>query len=171
WDPVNTPILDADGAVTCILHTTNDITDQVLAEDALKQASRRKDEFLAMLAHELRNPLAPISAAADLLAMGLDDPERVRQTSSIIARQVRHMTGLIDDLLDVSRVTRGLIRLEPRDLDFKRVVSEALEQTRSVIEGRGHGINVSLPSGPVIVHGDHKRLVQVVTNLLTNAAR
>src|SRR5690606_31768057 len=130
WDPVSTPILDAEGKVVCILHTTNDVTDRVRAEEALTQASRRKDEFLAMLAHELRNPLAPISAAADLLAMGLDDPDRVRQTSSIITRQVRHMTGLIDDLLDVSRVTRGLIQLDARSLDLKSVVADALEQTR-----------------------------------------
>lgn len=171
WDPVNTPILDAEGKVVCILHTTNDVTDRVRAEQALTQASRRKDEFLAMLAHELRNPLAPISAAADLLAMGLDDPDRVRQTSSIITRQVRHMTGLIDDLLDVSRVTRGLIQLDARSLDLKRVVADALEQTRPVVEARGHRMTVQLPAGAAIVRGDHKRLVQVVANLLTNAAR
>jgi signal transduction histidine kinase len=165
------PIMGDDGQPVGAVVAEMDITEQVRAEQALKEAGQRKDEFLAMLAHELRNPLAPIGAAADLLALGDADAERVRQTSAIIARQVRHMTGLVDDLLDVSRVTRGLIRLEKTRLDAKRVIAEAVEQARPLIEQRGHRIMVRLPPEPAIVYGDAKRLVQAVTNLLTNAAK
>jgi len=164
-------VRDAEHRIFGVVVAQLDITDRVRAEEGLRQADRRKDEFLAMLAHELRNPLAPIGAAADLLALGPSDPARVQQTSSIIARQVKHMTGLIDDLLDVSRVTRGLIRLELERLDLKRVVTEAIEQTRPVIDARGHRLLVRTPPGPAIVRGDRKRLVQVVANLLTNAAK
>jgi signal transduction histidine kinase/ActR/RegA family two-component response regulator len=165
--PVRGPAGLIVGAVVAQL----DITDRVSAEESLRQANRRKDEFLAMLAHELRNPLAPIGAAADLLARGTLDAKRVRQTSGIISRQMRHMTGLIDDLLDVSRVTQGLIKMDKERLDLKPVVAEALEQTRPLIEAHGHRVTVHTPPLPAIVCGDAKRLVQVVANLLTNAAK
>lgn len=165
------PILDAGGEIREWIGSASDITVRKLAEEQLTSASRRKDEFLAMLAHELRNPLAPISAAADLLQLAkLDDP-RIRQTSEIIARQVRHMTGLVDDLLDVSRVTRGLITLQRKALDVKRVVSDAVEQVGSLIEARRHRLTVHLPPESACVSGDAERLVQVITNLLNNAAR
>ncbi|MGZ3182032.1 MAG: ATP-binding protein [Telluria sp.] len=164
-------IRDAHGALTGGVVALMDISDRVRAENALREADRRKDEFLAMLAHELRNPLAPVAAAADLLALGLSDLERTRQTSAIISRQVRHMTGLIDDLLDVSRVTRGLVVLEKTPVDAKRILAHAVEQVRPLIEARGHRLAVHSPPGSAYVCGDHKRLVQVVTNLLTNAAK
>jgi signal transduction histidine kinase/ActR/RegA family two-component response regulator len=145
--------------------------ERVRAEEALRQADRRKDEFLAMLAHELRNPLAPISAAAQLLNRGPLDPERVARTSTIISRQVGHMTGLIDDLLDVSRVTRGLVVLAREEVDVKRVAGDAIEQVRPLIEARGHHLAVHMPPDPALVEGDHKRLVQVLANLLNNAAK
>ncbi len=138
---------------------------------ALREADRRKDEFLAMLAHELRNPLAPISSAADLLRLGRLDETRVRQTSGIISRQVRHMTGLIDDLLDVSRVTRGLVSLERSEVDARSVVSEAVEQVKPLIELRRHHLEVHVAPGPAHVWGDLKRLVQCVANVLNNAAK
>jgi PAS domain S-box-containing protein len=106
------PSLDASGKATRWMGTLTDIHDKKAGEDELRAQARRKDEFLAMLAHELRNPLAPISNAAQLLAMSSLDPQRVRQSSEVIIRQVRHMTSLVDDLLDVSRVTRGLVELE-----------------------------------------------------------
>jgi signal transduction histidine kinase len=106
------------------------------AEDNLRAADQRKDEFLAMLAHELRNPLAPISAAADLLRIGRLDEARVRQSSAIIGRQVRHMTSLVDDLLDVSRVTRGLVTLARAPVDVRTIVDEAVEQVRPMFEAR-----------------------------------
>jgi len=165
------PIRDEHSAIIGAVVAQLDLTDQVKAEQALKQADRRKDEFLAMLAHELRNPLAPIGAAADLLGLGVMDEARVRQTSAVIARQVRHMTGLVDDLLDVSRVTRGLVKLEKKKLDAKRIVADAVEQVRPLIEARGHRLAVHTPPEQAIVTGDQKRLVQVMTNLLTNAAK
>ena len=135
------------------------------------EADRNKDEFLAMLAHELRNPLAPISAAAELMGLGLLDADRLQRTSGIITRQVRHMTALVDDLLDVSRVTRGLVEIERQPLDLQLVVAAAVEQTRPLITGRGHELALHLPAGPVLVLGDYKRLVQVLANLLNNAAK
>jgi signal transduction histidine kinase len=145
--------------------------ERVRAEDALRLADRRKDEFLAMLAHELRNPLAPISAAAQLLTLGPPDNARIERTSAIIARQVAHMTGLIDDLLDVSRVTRGLVVLAREEVDLRRVIGDAVEQVRPLIEARRHQLAVHLSTEPAMVEGDPKRLVQVVANLLNNAAK
>ncbi|WP_317205713.1 ATP-binding protein, partial [Janthinobacterium sp.] len=148
-----------------------DVGDRKRAEAILLEGNRRKDEFLAMLAHELRNPLAPISAAAALLLMGSPDAERVRKSSQIIARQARHMSGLLDDLLDVSRVTQGLIELDKTVLDLKAVVADALEQARPLLEERGHRLALRLPAEAVFVLGDHARLVQVLSNLLHNAAK
>jgi PAS domain S-box-containing protein len=148
-----------------------DITDRKLAEEKLVEADRRKDEFLAMLAHELRNPLAPISAAAELLRIGRPDEARVRQSSNIIGRQVRHMTRLVDDLLDVSRVTRGLITLERAQVGMRGVVQEAVEQVRPAIDARRQRLSVHLPPSWAQVEGDKARLVQVVANVLGNAAK
>ncbi len=148
-----------------------DITSRRRIDEELRLADRRKDEFLAMLAHELRNPLAPISAAADLLRLARLDDTRVRQTSEIITRQVRHMTSLVNDLLDVSRVTRGLIALDRTALDAKRIVSDAVEQVRPLIETRRHHLSVHMPPEATFISGDQKRLVQVIANLLNNAAR
>lgn len=137
----------------------------------LQEADRRKDEFLAMLAHELRNPLAPISAAAELLQRVKLDEDRVRKTSAVIGRQVSHMTGLIDDLLDVSRVTRGLIELDKVELDIQHVVNEAVEQVTPLIRSRGHELTMRLAMQSAMVQGDKKRLVQVLANILNNAAK
>ena len=148
-----------------------DITDRKLAEDKLVEADRCKDEFLAMLAHELRNPLAPISAAAELLRIGRLEEARVRQSSNIIGRQVRHMTRLVDDLLDVSRVTRGLITLERAQVGMRAVVQEAVEQVKPSIEARRQRLSVHLPPSWALVEGDKARLVQVVANVLGNATK
>jgi PAS domain S-box-containing protein len=148
-----------------------DISERKRQEAELRRADRSKDEFLAMLAHELRNPLAPIAAAADLLRLARLDETRVRHTSEVIGRQVRHMTSLVDDLLDVSRVTRGLIAIEMSALDAKRIVSDAIEQARPLIESRSHHMAVHMPPTSAHVRGDAKRLVQVVSNLLNNAAK
>ncbi len=141
------------------------------AEQAWSEANRRKDEFLAMLAHELRNPLAPISAAADLLQIASSDPAMVKKSSAVIARQVRHMTGLVDDLLDVSRVTRGLVNLQQITLDVHQAMRDAIEQVRPLIETRHHELTLRTSHEPALVRADPKRLVQVLTNLLTNAAK
>ena len=148
-----------------------DVTDRREAEAKLRDADRRKDEFLAMLAHELRNPLAPIGAAAELLQRVKLDDERVRKTSSVIGRQVKHMTGLIDDLLDVSRVTQGLIEFDNGVMDIHQVVSEAVEQVSPLIRSRGHELTLRLSPQTALVYGDQKRLVQVLANILNNAAK
>jgi PAS domain S-box-containing protein len=161
----------ADGQGT-VLHTIAiDVTERKRAEEALRVADRRKDEFLAMLAHELRNPLAPIGSAADMLRLAYSSEPRVRQISEIIARQVGHMRHLVDDLLDVSRVTRGLVVVARDELDLVRVVVEAAEQSRPLVDARRHQLTLDLAPGPLTVTGDHTRLVQVVTNLLNNAAK
>jgi PAS domain S-box-containing protein len=148
-----------------------DISARKEAEQAQRLADRRKDEFLAMLAHELRNPLAPITGAAQLLKLvGSDDP-RVRKGVEIIERQAGHMARLMDDLLDVSRVTRGLVTLERERVDLNAVLEDALEQARPLIEQRGHHLSVELSPEPVELLGDRARLVQVFANLLNNAAR
>ncbi|QBE67055.1 response regulator [Pseudoduganella lutea] len=148
-----------------------DVTARKVADEKLREADRRKDEFLAMLAHELRNPLAPISAAAELLQLGKVDEARVRQTSQIIGRQVRHMTSLVDDLLDVSRVTRGLAELDMQPLDMHRIVTDAVEQVTPLIRNRRHHLALELPPDAPLVMGDRNRLVQVFANLLNNAAK
>jgi PAS domain S-box-containing protein len=147
------------------------ITERKHTEQALREGDQRKDEFLAMLAHELRNPLAPIGAAAELLQRVALDEEKVRRTSEVIGRQVRHMTSLIDDLLDVSRVTRGKVELDMECLDLRNVVIDAVEQITPLIRTRRHHLDVSLPPAAPLVKGDKKRLVQVLANLLNNAAK
>jgi PAS domain S-box-containing protein len=163
--------LGPDGRSTVVHAIAIDITERKHAEEALQLADRRKDEFLAMLAHELRNPLAPISSAADMLRIAYAGEPRVKQISDIVARQVAHMRHLVDDLLDVSRVTRGLVTIACRPLDLQRVVSEAVEQSRPLAEARRHQLEVTLPAQELTVDGDHTRLVQVVANLINNAAK
>jgi PAS domain S-box-containing protein len=165
------PVRDDEGRITRWMGTCTDIHDQKLAEDELRQANRHKDDFLAMLAHELRNPLAPITTAAHLLALSAGNEAVVREVSAIIDRQVKHMTELVDDLLDVSRVTRGLVELQLETIDVKAVVASALEQARPLIDSRGHALVLQLASAPAFVQGDKTRLVQVLANLLNNAAK
>jgi signal transduction histidine kinase len=138
---------------------------------SLREADRRKDEFLATLAHELRNPLAPISAAADLLGMGRADEAQQRRLGGMISRQVRHMTGLVDDLLDVARVTRGQLTLARETVDLRDIVTAAMEQTAPLVTAKRHRIDTALAPEPALVLGDRKRLVQVLANLLDNAVR
>lgn len=147
----------------------------LVSERAARSEAERlnsyKDEFLAMLAHELRNPLAPVSAAAEVLRMSGNDANSVRQVSEIISRQIGHFTRLIDDLMDVSRVRRGLIQLQCEPLDLKAIIAAAVEQVRPMIEVRKHTLTTRLQADTAIVYGDRTRLVQVIANLLTNAAK
>jgi CheY-like chemotaxis protein len=124
-----------------------------------------------MLAHELRNPLAPIMTAAQLLKVGSLDPKSVANASEIIARQAAHMTDLVNDLLDVSRVTRGLVTLEKEELDLNVIVSAAVEQVRPLIDARRHSLTLQLSGSSAHVIGDRTRLVQVISNILNNAAK
>ena len=172
------PLRDALGLTTGILIFANEVTDQVAARrrvehlaDELRAEHRRKDDFLAMLAHELRNPLAPISAAAEVLRVGQASDPRLRRTSEIVARQVRHMATLIDDLLDASRVTRGIVDVERHDVDLREIVAAAVEQVSSQFDARRQHLRVDSPAEAVHVAGDRKRLVQATTNLLDNASK
>ncbi|RSZ59991.1 response regulator [Massilia atriviolacea] len=167
-----TVVPDEAGHAACIRGVSIDVSARKRAEESLREAARHKDEFLAMLSHELRNPLAPIRSAAHLLAMAPDDTARVKMSSVIIERQVNHMTSLINDLLDVSRVNTGLVVLDKQVIDVHQVVLESVEQTQPLISERGHELVLDLPAeGEVALLGDRKRLVQVLTNLLHNAAK
>jgi PAS domain S-box-containing protein len=165
------PVRDDAGKIIRWMGTCTDIHDQKIAEVELRESGHRKDEFLAMLAHELRNPLAPISAAAELLTLTGYDEKRACQASEIIARQVSHMTNLINDLLDVSRVTRGLVALEHENVDLKTVINGAIEQARPLIETRQHTLRLRIASATANMKGDKTRLIQIIVNLLTNAAK
>ncbi len=139
--------------------------------DALKHADKRKDEFVAMLAHELRNPLAPIMSGAEVLKLAVQDDPLIQRTGHIISNQAKHMARIIDDLLDISRITRGQVTLKLETIDFATVVAVATEQIRPLIDSSQHHFSVSMPPGPLPVCGDHARLVQVASNLLNNAAK
>jgi PAS domain S-box-containing protein len=165
------PILDAAGEILEWVGMASDITARKRIEEQLMDANNRKDEFLAMLAHELRNPLAPIKAAAQLLQLRSVSPERVFYTSQIIDRQVGHMTNLVDELLDVSRVSKNLIELELLPLDMRHVVHDAVEQVTPLIQSLRHQLDIHLCPEPAFVAGDKKRLVQTIANLLGNAAK
>jgi signal transduction histidine kinase/CheY-like chemotaxis protein len=159
----------------------NEAIDQLLAasifsfakatREALEAEKNRKDQFLAMLAHELRNPLSPISAAATLLRMAKSSDAVVTNASNIIARQVKHMATLVEDLLDVSRVTRGTIELKLEPLDLRQVILDAIEQVTPLVAARQHTLTVAELPQPITTLGDRERLVQVIANLLTNAAK
>ncbi len=141
------------------------------AEQALRDADARKDEFLAMLAHELRNPLAAINNAGQILLRAGNDPKTLRSTAEILNRQVGHMVRQVDDLLDMSRISRGKIELRRECVNLAKVVNHAVESCRPLIESLRHELSIGLPQNPVFVLGDPVRLTQVVTNLLNNAAK
>lgn len=165
------PVRDASQQIVRWMGTCTDIHNQKQAEAALQRESERKDEFLAMLAHELRNPLAPISTAAQMLKMTGLTETRVVQAGDIISRQVKHMTSLVDDLLDLSRITRGLVQIAQDELDLKLVVNNAVEQALPLIHARKHELGIRMSPSAACVKGDKHRLVQVVANLLNNAAK
>ena len=160
-----------DGAPERIVLAIEDITERKRAEAALKDANRRKDEFLATLAHELLNPLAPIKNGLHLLRVGEKEGPTAERVRAIIERQLNHMVRLVDDLLDVSRITRGKIELRKEPVQLAAVVNSAVETSRPHIEGMGHELTVTVPRRPVFVNADLTRLAQVFTNLLNNAAK
>jgi signal transduction histidine kinase/FixJ family two-component response regulator len=137
----------------------------------VQQADRQKNEFLSMLAHELRNPLAPIRNANEVLRQKGSEPTRVRWAQGIIDRQLSHLVRLVDDLLDVSRLTQGKIRLSVESVGLEAVVAQAVEAARPLIDQFHHHLEVKLPPHPIRVNGDKARLTQVLTNLLNNAAK
>lgn len=170
-DFVYQALRDVDGNVTGIHVQGVDLTDRMRAEQALREADQRKDQFLATLAHELRNPLAPISNALQAWQLVERNPQEAERVREMMARQVRQLTRLIDDLLDVSRITRGKIELREDRLDLSTVVESALEGVRPLIEFLRHELTVTLPSEPMTLVGDAGRLMQVFGNLIHNAAK
>ncbi len=148
-----------------------EIAQRKRAEEMLKEADRRKDEFLAMLAHELRNPLAPIRNAVQILQLRMPAEETLRQPLEVIDRQARQLAGLVDDLLDVARITRGQINLRKQPLELAEVVDQAVETSRPLVEERRHRLAIHLPHEPIFVEADPTRLAQVILNLLNNAAK
>jgi PAS domain S-box-containing protein len=154
--------------VFCLIAT--DLTDQKRQEEIVS-ASRRKDEFLAMLAHELRNPIAPIRNAATVLRMAAPSDPDIQWVGDVIERQVTQLTRLVDDLLDVSRITSGKIRLKMEPVDLEAVIVNAVEAARPAIDARGHELIVNRTPGPLKVRGDAARLTQIVGNLLNNAVK
>ena len=173
-----TPLRDDDGRSRGAVHVLVDITERKRAEEALNKANEQllaadhhKDEFLAMLAHELRNPLAPVrNAVAVLQYAGSTDP-RLQRQSDIINRQVTHMARLLDDLLDVSRITRGKIDLQRQPLHLTDVLAHAVETATPLIQARKHTVHVTEPPDELLIEGDRDRLAQVVGNLLMNALK
>ena len=137
----------------------------------IEHADKQKNEFLSMLAHELRNPLAPIRNAVSVLRLQQEDQPDALWAQDVIDRQVTHMVRLVDDLLDVSRITRGKIRLEQKCLSVEQVIQSAVETSRPLIDANNHQLTVELPGEPLFVHADEARLAQVLSNLLNNAAK
>jgi PAS domain S-box-containing protein len=179
------PIKDADGGIIGASKIARDITQRKLAEEALRQevmirqraetslreADRRKDEFLATLAHELRNPLAPIRQAAHIFKSRDATEAQKRWSSDVISRQVQHMSLLLEDLLDISRITRGTLGLRTQSVQLDEIVEAATEPARPIIESRRHDFSIQLPAEPVHFIADPLRLAQIISNLLTNAAK
>jgi PAS domain S-box-containing protein len=165
------PVRDSQGNVTGVVVVFRDESERRRTELALRNADRRKDEFLATLAHELRNPLAPISMGLELLKISDDDPQAAEEVRTMMQRQTQHMVRLIDDLMDVSRITRGKLELRKSQVELAEIVRNALDAVRPLIEYAKHQLTVRLPEKPLLLYADANRLTQVLTNLLNNAAK
>jgi PAS domain S-box-containing protein len=173
---ITTVIRDDDGRPIGFSKLLRDLTEWKRADEALRQADRRRNEFLGMLAHELRNPLAPIRNAVHIMQLTVQQQnphrtEAMRQALDIMDRQVQHMVRLVDDLLDVSRITQGKITLRVRPVALAEVVEQAIEASRPSIDAGHHRLELSVPAEPLWINGDLTRLAQAVTNLLSNAAK
>ncbi len=172
------PYRSLEDRVEGVVLTFVDVTAITQVEDALRQAesslrenARRKDEFLATLSHELRNPLNPLRVALDLQKLAPDDPVQIERTRAIMDRQVDHLIKLVDDLLDLSRITQGKVELAIEPLDAGAIAQAAVEDTRSLFDNAGHRLDVHLADTPLRLRGDRTRLTQILVNLLTNAAK
>jgi PAS domain S-box-containing protein len=169
---------DAGGKPVAFATVSQDITERKRLEDSLRtlaadlsEADRRKNEFLAMLAHELRNPLAPISNAARALRLGGGDEAAIRRAAEMLDRQVGQMARLVDDLLDISRISRGRIELRKERVELAPVVRQAVEAVQPIYSSMGHQLTVTLPAQPLYLDADRARLAQVIANLLNNASK
>jgi signal transduction histidine kinase len=167
---LNARCFPPDGRFELILLAIEDVTARRETEKALAEAERRKDEFIAVLAHELRNPLSAISSAAHLV-QATDAEEQRSWGLGVVRHQVRNLNRLIEDLLDVSRISKGKVHLRMEAIDLAPVIARSVEAVTALIGERGHELTVSVPPGPMAVEGDATRLEQVLVNLLTNAAK
>lgn len=165
------PIFDDRHRTTGVVLIFSDQTERRQTLEQLRDANRRKDEFLATLAHELRNPLAPISTGVELLKLAADDREMMEEVVGTMERQTRHMVRLIDDLLDVSRITRGKVELRKSEVQLSQVIQDAVEATRPLVDDARHELQVILPDQPIVLYADPNRLTQVLSNVLNNAAK
>lgn len=170
YDYIFVPVIGADGEVEAVAGTTRDVTDRKESELALAESDRKKDEFIALLAHELRNPLAPIRNGLQVVRQTRDAAvsERAQQ---MMDRQLAHMVRLIDDLLDVSRISRNKLELRKSRVTISEIVESAVEAAQPAVDAAGHELIVTLPSRPVYLNADLTRLAQVLSNLLTNSAK
>ena len=176
-DDSGAPIKEKGGATSGVVLVFRDITERKRLEQELRRrlaeladADRRKDEFLAMLAHELRNPLAAISSAVELSAL-TNAADQIAWSKDVINRQIKHLSRLIEDLFDVSRITRGKIRLRKERLDVATIIKSAVESARPMIDARQHDLTISVAAEPLTAEADPLRLEQIVSNLLINAAK
>jgi signal transduction histidine kinase len=165
------PLFDSHGDIYGCVSVIVDLTDRRTAEIALREADRRKDEFLATLSHELRNPLAPIRAALEVMRLGRDDPALIEKARATMERQLQQLVRLTDDLLDVSRITQDKVALKRERIDVRAVIHSAVEAMRPIITDRGHTLRVDLPDDPMYADADFTRLAQAFSNLLSNAAK
>ena len=165
------PILDQEGNPMFVGGMAIDITDRMRAEEALRDANRRKDEFLATLAHELRNPLAPIRMAGQFIKTKSPPDSEMQWALDVIERQVQQMVRLLEDLLDVSRITFQKLELREEKVELAEVIRRAMETSRPLLEEGGHACELKLPDSPVFLRADSLRLAQVFSNLLNNAAK
>lgn len=159
------------GQVVNLIVEGRDVTEKKAQEQALLDNDRRKDEFLATLAHELRNPMAPIRNSLQILKMPRIDPDIAQQTREVMERQVHHLVRLVDDLLDVSRVMRGKIELRREPVELATVIARAVETAKPLIEVQGHALDIAVPNESLLLDADPVRLAQIVGNLLTNSAK
>ncbi|MGZ8225471.1 MAG: PAS domain-containing protein [Methylococcaceae bacterium] len=171
YSTVKIPLIDYDNSCNKLLGVASDISERKRAEEVLRLMDRRKDEFLAMLAHELRNPLAPIRNAIQLLKMQTASDPRLTWSLSIIDRQVTHMAQLLDDLLDVARIMQNKITLKIEPFELADIINNAVETSKPLIDSRGQELIVSQTTAPLWLEGDRVRLEQVLSNLLNNAAK
>jgi PAS domain S-box-containing protein len=160
-----------EGAELTVVEADRDVTERMHTLTALREADRRKDEFLATLAHEIRNPLAPIRNELEIMRMARGNPDIIEHSRAIMDRQLAHLVHLVDDLMDVSRITRGKLELRREKLALEAALQAALETSRPLIEAARHNLAVNLPQEPVYVLGDLTRLAQIFSNLLNNAAK
>jgi PAS domain S-box-containing protein len=165
------PIRNARGQVVGASKVARDITEKKLAERELREADRKKDDFIALLAHELRNPLAPLKNCLQVMRLAARDPNKLEQARATMDRQLTHMVRLIDDLLDVSRISRNKMELRRQRILLSDVVSSAVETARPLIDAANQDLTITLPAMPVFLDADLTRLAQVFSNLLTNSAK